>query len=242
VWLALAEDYLALSQYDAAEKSLNELVSFPERKALALSKLVRLFAQKKEWREAFTHQVEYLKLQHMDDKSSLAEFKFKHGLELLESAKFHDARVEFKEALKHNPQMADAVIAIGDSYEKQDRPEDAVKAWKSIVEVDPSKSGLVFGRIQKVLFDLGQYSEIEDFYNQVLEKDPKNIQAILGLASMAEKRGEEAPAEDLYNQALEINPEHLPALLGLIRFYQRQKRTDDAARVINKTAQALLHY
>ncbi len=186
--------------------------------------------------------MEYLKLQDIEDRSSLAEFKVKRGNELLAEGKYHDARVEYKDALKHNPLLAEAVIAIGDSYERQDKPAEAVKAWKRIVEVDASKAEMVFDRIQKLLFELGQYSEIEEFYHQVLEKDPKNLQAILGLASLAEKRGEQPLAEDFYNQALDINSEYLPALLGLIRFYQRQQRTEEAAKIINRTAQAFLHF
>lgn len=242
VLISLAEDYLALAQYDAAEKTLEQLRSLPDRKALATGKLVKLFAMKKDWHKAYDLQNEYLKLQKIDDKSSLAEFKLKHGHELQEKGKYHDARVEYRSALKHDPRLAEAVIAIGDSYEKQDRPEDAVKAWRGIIDVDASRAGQVFNRIQKVLFDLGQYSEIEEFYNQVLDKDPRNLHALLGLATLAEKRGEGTLAEDYYNQALEIDPDYMPALLGLIRFYQRQQRTDDAARVINQTAQALLHF
>jgi lipopolysaccharide biosynthesis regulator YciM len=242
VMFSLAEDYIQVSQFDAAEKVLQELKKYPDRKAAAASKLVKLFTRKKDWRRAVEHQEDYLKIQGIDDKSSLAELKLKHGDELRKNEKYHDARVEYRSALKFNPGLAEAVIAIGDSYEKEGKLENAVKSWKKIIEVDPSKAGEVFNRIQKVLFDLGQYSEIEDFYNQVLEKDPKNLQALLGLASMAEKRGEGAVAEDYYNQVLEINPEYMPALLGLIRFYQRQQRTDDAARVINQTAQTLLNY
>jgi lipopolysaccharide biosynthesis regulator YciM len=242
VLLSLAEDYLSLSQFDAAENILQELKKLPDRKGAAAGKLVKLFARKKDWRKAFEYQEEFLKFKGIEDKSSLAEFKVKHGKELQEQEKYHEARVEYRSALKFDPHLAEAVIAIGDSYEKQGKLADAVKAWKRIIEIDASKAGEVFSRIQKVLFDLGQYSEIEDFYNQVLEKDPKNIQAILGLASLAEKRGEGPLAEDYYNQALEINPEYMPGLLGLIRFYQRQHRTDDAARVINQTAQTLLNY
>ncbi|HDS00726.1 MAG TPA: tetratricopeptide repeat protein [candidate division Zixibacteria bacterium] len=240
VMLSLAEDYMLLSQYDAAEKVLQELKKFPERRAAAASKLVKLFTRKKDWRKAVEYQEEYLKHQDIDDKSSLAELKLKHGHELKSNEKFHEARVEYRSALKYNPNLAEAVIAIGDSYEKEGKLENAVKAWKKIIDVDASKAGEVFNRIQKVLFDLGQYGEIEEFYNQVLEKDPKNLQSLLGLASISEKRGDGVVAEDYYNQVLEMNPEYMPALLGLIRFYQRQQRTDDAARVINKTAQTLL--
>lgn len=239
---ALAEDYMALAQFDAAEKILNQLKDFPDRKHIALKKLVSLYSRKKDWRKAFQHQSELLKLQYIDDKSSLADLRFKHGVELMEQGQYHDARMEFKDALKYNPKLVEAVVAIGDSYDKEDKLVDAVKAWKQIIDVDPSRADIVFGRIQKVLFDLGQFSEMEDLYNQVLEKDVKNLHAILGLASLAEKRGESGLAEEYYNQALDIKSDYLPALLGLIRLYQNQQRTEDAARVINRTAEAFLHH
>ena len=152
---------------------------------------------------------------------------------------FHKARVEYKEALKLDPTCAAAVVGIGDAYEKEGRLEDAAKAWKRIVDVNPKKAELVFSRLQKALFDLGKFGEIEDLYRKVLEKDKNNLGALTGLANLAEKKGDKLQAEEIYYNILEIKPDYRPALVGLLKSYREQNKLSEAVQVINRTVEIL---
>ena len=53
-------------------------------------------------------------------------------------------------------------------------------------------------------------------YDKVLQTDPKNVDALLGLAVIAGRAGEAKQAEMLYLQALEADPRHPVALAGLM--------------------------
>lgn len=53
-------------------------------------------------------------------------------------------------------------------------------------------------------------------YEQVLQTDPKNVDALLGLAAIAGREGQTKQAEMLYVQALEADPKNPAAQAGLI--------------------------
>ena len=61
-----------------------------------------------------------------------------------------------------------------------------------------------------------QLSDAQHDYEQVLRHDQRSIDALLGLASIAERQGEWGNAADLYLRALEVDPKDLNALAGLI--------------------------
>ena len=45
------------------------------------------------------------------------------------------------------------------------------------MELCPSDSYKVFDRIETALFDLGRYSEVENFYRKVLKNNPGDLNA-----------------------------------------------------------------
>lgn len=237
---SLAEDYELNDRFEAAEKTLEQLSAISGQKAAAFKKLVGLYERLGRWEDAYSTGSDYLDATKNRDRSSLSKYKLKIGQRLLDEGEFHKARVEFKEALKLEPTSAAAVVGLGDAYEREGRLEDAAKAWRKIVEVNPTKAELVFTRLQKVLFDLGQFGEIEDLYQQVLDKDKRNLGALTGLASLSEKKGDRAQAEAAYLQILDLKPDYRPALVGLLRLYHEQNKYNEAAQVIDRTFETLI--
>jgi lipopolysaccharide biosynthesis regulator YciM len=236
----LAEDYEVTGKLEAAERVLKQLSQMSGQKATASKRLVRLYERLERWEDAFEAGSDYLEATKDRDRSSLAKYKLRLGDRLVKGGDFHKARTEYKDALKLEPACAEAVVGIGDAYEKEGRLEDAAKAWRRIIGVNPKKAELVFARLQKVLFDLGQFGEIEDLYNQVLESDKENLGALTGLASLSEKKGDRVQAEALYLQILEARPDYRPALVGLLRLYYEQNKFTEAARVIDRTVETLV--
>lgn len=239
VMYSLAEDYESNGKLEAAEDLLKQLVPISGQKASASKKLVELYERLERWEDAYKAGSDYLDASKNRDKSSLSKYRLRMGQALMSSGEFHKARVEFKEALKLEPTFADAVVGLGDACEKEGQLEDAAKAWRRIVDVNPQKADLVFARLQKVLFELGQFGEMEDLYNQVLERDKENFGALTGLATLLEKKGDKTQAESTYLQILEAKPDYRPALVGLLRLYHEQNKFNEAAQVIDRTVETL---
>ena len=62
---------------------------------------------------------------------------------------------------------------------------------------------MVFGKIESALFDLGRYSEVENFYRRILEIDSSNFEAIIRLANVLEEKGEDGAALSLIEDAID---------------------------------------
>ncbi|MBU1318537.1 MAG: tetratricopeptide repeat protein [candidate division Zixibacteria bacterium] len=240
VLYSLADDHLAAGRLEAAEGILQNLAQMSGQKSTATKKLVELYERMERWEDAFKTGHEFLNLSRERDKSSLAKYKLRLGERMMANGDLHKARLEFKEALKLDPKSAEAVLGLGDAYEKEGRLEDAVKAWRQMIDVSPTKAELVFGRLKKALFDLGRFGEIEDLYNKVLERDKDNLAALTGLATLAEKKGDTLLAVETYNQILETKPDYRPALAGLLKLYRDEKKFGEAAQVIERTVKTLL--
>jgi len=240
VLYSLADDHLAVGKLEAAEGILQNLTQMSGQKSTATKKLVELYERMERWEDAFKSGHEFLNLSRDRDKSPLAKYKLRLGEKLMVNGDLHKARLEFKEALKLDPKSAEAVLGLGDAYEKEARLEDAVKAWRQMIDISPTKAELVFGRLKKALFDLGRFGEIEDLYNNVLERDRDNLAALTGLATLAEKKGDSLLAVETYNQILETKPDYRPALAGLLKLYREEKKFGEAAQVIERTVKTLL--
>jgi lipopolysaccharide biosynthesis regulator YciM len=236
---SLADDYIANSNLQLAESIYRQLSHMPGQKATAHHKLGELYQRMENWEEAFKSEEEYLRLTNNRDKSPLGRFKLRIAEKLVAAGELRKARVEYKEALKFDPSCAEAVVGMGDAYMQEGRTEDAVKAWREIVSVAPKKAELVFDRLQKALFDLGQFGEIEDLYNQILERDENNLAALTGLANLSEKKGDIIQSEDIYHRILDYRPDYRPAIVGLLRLYRENNRLNEAAQVINRTLESL---
>lgn len=231
----LAQDYESLEKYEAAERILKQISSMSGQKATATKKLINLYEKMGRWEEAYRAGEEYYGMSKIKDKSPLAKYKLKMGDRLMSDGEYHKARIEFKEALKLDPAYAEAVVRLGDAYEKEGRLEDAAKSWRMIIDVNAKKSELVFDRLQRVLFELGQFGEIEELYNRILERDKNNLSALAGLANLAEKKGDRQQAEEIYQQILDLDSHYRPALIGLLKLYREQNKFNEAAQVINRT-------
>ncbi|MBI3871827.1 MAG: tetratricopeptide repeat protein, partial [candidate division Zixibacteria bacterium] len=78
--------------------------------------------------------------------------------------------------------------------------------------------------LERAYFELGQYGEINKLYERILEKDPNNAMALLGLANLASKKGEHDRALLQYRHVLEVDPDNLSARAGIIRILSQQNR------------------
>lgn len=65
----------------------------------------------------------------------------------------------------------------------------------------------------------GRYDEARNAYREVLRLEPRNIDALLGLAALARRDGDNASASDYYEQVLRLDPRHPAAHTGLVALY-----------------------
>ncbi len=66
-----------------------------------------------------------------------------------------------------------------------------------------------------IAYRSGKLDEAQPLYLQMLDKDPRNIDALLGLAAIAQQRDEDLPAAQYYSRVLALDPRNAAANAGM---------------------------
>ena len=96
---------------------------------------------------------------------------------------------------------------------------------------DPTELSLMYARWREDVKDL---PEARTHYNRVAEQNPKNIEAVLGLARIDLASGMTYEAEQGFLKALRLDPNSAAALHALGQFYASQERWPEAVDMLNK--------
>jgi len=96
-----------------------------------------------------------------------------------------------------------------------------------------------------LLLSKAQYDEQHGFrdearksYEQVLAKNSKSIEAVIGLARLDQVAGRTVEAEAGFQKAIKMEPRSAPALDALGQFYVEQKRWNEATATLQKAMAA----
>ena len=65
-------------------------------------------------------------------------------------------------------------------------------------------------------FSRGEYAAAQQQYRQVLQGDIRNVDALLGMAAIAERQGRDADAQGWYEKVLEIEPRNIIAQSAIV--------------------------
>jgi lipopolysaccharide biosynthesis regulator YciM len=217
---ALAQDQLSMGSRDEARRLLLELCKHSSTEAWAVSRLHRLLLEEGKFEEAYKRRQEMARMGEPLDPKTAAVYLTMAGLAASDAGEHRRGRVLVRDALKLDPPSPAAHYALGEIYERDGRLEDAVRAFKSFLEHSPELAGLVFPHLEKVLFEMGQYSEIAGIYRQVLTRHPGHTDALLGLARFSEKKGDHQAALSHLNHILETDPGHLVARQLLVQIHK----------------------
>ncbi len=235
---SLACDYIDANSHEKAIATLDELERFDKHNLWTLEKLLEQYEILEKWEEAFEVANKIYKVKGEKDKKSLAYYKLLAGLKQAAEKEYHRARIFYKEALNYDENSALAFVLIGDAYYEDQRLDDAVQFWKKLLEVKPEAGFLVYYKLEKTLFEMGNFGEIIKIYNQILEKYPKDIFARFGLANIYEKKGDLQEAIATYKEILDIKPDYIPAIQSLITLYRQKGMSTQALNVVSELAGA----
>lgn len=95
----------------------------------------------------------------------------------------------------------------------------------------PAKLKLAYGRLME---ESGQVNEARRSYLSVTEIQPKNVEAILGLARLDQLSGNLEQAEQNFKRAVKIAPTSASAQFGLGQFHASQKQWKEASEALTK--------
>jgi lipopolysaccharide biosynthesis regulator YciM len=215
----IAADCLALDDAKTAEAALRELLALDAADYWGNTHLLSLQEKTQRWDEAYDTAVQILKLEGNKSKKPLARFKYEAGRQHFRKREYHKARVAYKEAIGLDPSLVAAYLSIGDSYYEEKRFEDALTFWNKLITSVPDQGHRVINRLQKTLFELGRFGEIQSICEAILDHSPRNFEARHALAVFYEKKGSVDQAIEIWESILEEQPDDGRATLDLVRVY-----------------------
>lgn len=96
---------------------------------------------------------------------------------------------------------------------------------------NPARLKMAYGQLME---ENGQYAEARKNYSDVIELQPKNVEAILGLARIDQISGNVDQAEQGFRRAAKLDSSSAAAQFGLGQFYASQKRWKESSQALTK--------
>lgn len=199
---SLAIDYETLGLNYKAKIEAEKILSIEKRNLWALTYLIKYSENEKEWDIAANLLKRYGSITGKNNNDSLAKLEVYKGLEKFKDGHFDACKIFFLKAIKLAPDYPESYKYLGNVYAKTRDLVKAIDCWESYALIDSKNGYEIYSKIESALFDLGRYSEVENFYKRVLENDKENFQAIISLANVLEEKGERVEAISLLDNFL----------------------------------------
>ncbi|MEQ9304854.1 MAG: tetratricopeptide repeat protein, partial [Marinoscillum sp.] len=102
---------------------------------------------------------------------------YNQGMQAIKFQKYETAIEKFKEAIKLNPQYADAWFYLGKTYDFLNRTEDTINAYRNLEQVDSEYNSSIYYDIAKSYIELDNLRSARIYIKRYLEKAPNGPKA-----------------------------------------------------------------
>jgi len=161
------------------------------------------------------------------------------GMDKLEKGQPKEAESQFQKAVKTSPEFGLPYLRLGDLFAENRDLVKAIENWEKFALLNPEEGRLVYSKIESALFDLGRFSEVEKFYERILEKDSSNLNALTKLANVLEEKGEHNNALNLVEDALSKNGGSIHARLMKLKLSLHISKPHELSNQIDEVIQLL---
>lgn len=178
--------------------------------------------------------------------SNPEETKAEHvrrGEAFLKERRWHEATLEFRNAVQIDDRLAAAHWGLAQAYENLGRVGEAVDELQQTIKLDPNHTVARLKLANAYLLSYGRnknqefLAQAEQFANEILGRDANNPDGHILMANVLFfKGGPEAgrQAEEKLNHAISLDPQRVESYIGLAKFYILSNRGADADATFRK--------
>ncbi len=159
------------------------------------------------------------------------------GSLLADRGDYSGALPYYEEAIRINPEYAQARNNLGVALLRLGRADDAVRCYQEVLRLSPDYS-VAYYNLGVALFSLGRVEEAMSTFRSALRANADNENASYNLAIVLASTGQTSEALKWYAETLRINPDHAEAHnnLGILllnggRFREAIAQFSDAVRL-----------
>jgi lipopolysaccharide biosynthesis regulator YciM len=213
--LELGEDYMRAGLFDRAEALFRQLVGQPDHTTVALARLVGIYEQEKDWREAIEHCDRLEHLTGQSRKVETAQFCCELAEQAWQQRDARAARTFLRQALSRDPQCVRASMLQGDIALAEGDYSAAVTAFQTIERQNRCYLTEIIPQLEQCYAALGRPWAVLDYLRGVHAHDHSGRLTDL-LATLLLRQQGEAAARCF----LEDELRNYPTLLGLRRLVE----------------------
>jgi len=139
---------------------------------------------------------------------------FQKGINYFKEKKYEEAKAEFEEALKIDPNLAEGYYGLGYVYCSKNQCEASLKYFQKAIELSPNYADAYNGMAYAYSI-LSRYDETIEYYLKTLKIKDNNLDALNGLGYAYASIGKYQDAIDYFKKAIKVNPQYASAYSGL---------------------------
>lgn len=222
----LAKDYEALENFDAATRHAQAILKVNKKDLWALESLHRFAVKSKKWGTAIKAIQKESAAGGSPNPLLPSIYKTQEALDAKGAGKNSEALSMLKQAIKLNNKCAAPYFHLGKINQDDGNFKHAIDYYTTFAELDPSSSSIVFSEIEKMYFELGQFENVEQFYQRLHRKQPDNLEIVIGLANYYERKGEFRDALALLEEVKEPDNSNLSYTLGHLQLLEKTGHKD----------------
>ena len=162
----------------------------------------------------------------------------KRGEAYLKDEKFQEASLEFRNAIQIDGNLAAAHWGLARAFEGLQRGPEMLGELQKTIALDPNNldARLKLGNLYLLgsRGDANVIAEAEKIANDILQKDPNNIEGHILLGGVFFNQNHKDKALEEFNHAVQLDPNRVESYLSLARFYLVNKELDKAEATYKK--------
>ena len=222
---SLAMDYYKNGNLSRAKEEALKVVKSNKKNLWANQFLLEISEDQNDWKEAAQLSKTVQRIKSSKNPEQLSRFLVFQSMDKLKNHQSNEAIILLKKAIKNSPTFSLPYQKLGDVFYQENKLKDAIKNWEKFVELNPGESKKTLSKIESAYFDIGQFDDVEKFYNRVIQKNPSNLIALVNLANLLQQKGEYDASMSLIDDALLQNEESI--FINLMKLKLSLNQADD---------------
>ncbi|MCE0492879.1 lipopolysaccharide assembly protein LapB [Vibrio salinus] len=201
----LAKDYMVAGFLDRAEKIFEQLMDEPDLRESALTQLVIIYQQTREWTKAIECAQSLVRLGKKKMRSTIAHFYCELAADANSVREESRAINLYKKALSEDNACVRASIELGKLYLEKSDYKQTIKYLTAVLQQDVDFISEVLPTLADCYYHLGQEQELVDFLRECIQHKA-GATAELMLSNMVAKHENTGEALELMTRQLIKNP------------------------------------
>ena len=169
-----------------------------------------------------------------DDLQDKSQIHFNLGLLYQEQGNIEEAKDNYLEAVRLNPNNLYAQANLGFVLRRLGLPNEALDHYRQALKIDPNSTDIL-SNMANTLAELGHFDESAKMYTRILQIKPGSAETHLGLSIMLRSQGNFPAAEKHCREAIHLRPDWSDAHCSLATIYALQGHQDMALPIYEES-------